>query len=93
MKKPELSLQNRVALIAGAEGGIGRAISFAFGAAGAGLFLNGRSAEKLADLCTALKEEGIDAAYKAIDINAPAACTELVDEVVRSLGSIDILVN
>ena len=93
MKKPELSLQNRVALIAGAAGGIGRAISFAFGAAGARLFLNGRSAEKLADLCTALKEEGIDAAYKAIDINAPAACTELVDEVVRSLGSIDILVN
>jgi NAD(P)-dependent dehydrogenase (short-subunit alcohol dehydrogenase family) len=41
MNKPELSLEDRVALVTGASGGIGRAIAALFGRAGATLFLNG----------------------------------------------------
>ena len=47
MKKPEMSLHNKVALITGAAGGIGKAIAFAFGAAGARVFLSGTSVGKV----------------------------------------------
>ena len=93
MKTPELSLHNRVALITGAAGGIGRAISLAFGAAGARIFLNGTNAEKLQDLTTTLQEEGVETAYKAVDITVSGAADELVDAVVQTMGGLDILVN
>ena len=50
MKRPELSLENRSALITGASGGIGGAIAKTFAAAGAKLFLQGTSQEKLKPL-------------------------------------------
>ncbi len=88
-----MSLHNRVALITGAAGGIGKAIALAFGAAGARVFLNGTSVEKLTDLSAALKAEGVESAYKAIDIRANRASDELVDAVIQTMGTIDILVN
>ncbi len=47
MKKPEMSLHSKVALITGAAGGIGKAIAMAFGAAGARVFLSGTSDGKV----------------------------------------------
>ena len=93
MKKPEMSLHNKVALITGAAGGIGKAIALAFGAAGARVFLSGTSVEKLTDLAAALKAEGVETAYKAIDVRAASASHELVDAVVQTMGTVDILVN
>jgi NAD(P)-dependent dehydrogenase (short-subunit alcohol dehydrogenase family) len=40
-----------------------------------------------------LKAEGVDTAYKAIDVRTAHACTELVDSCVQTMGTIDILVN
>ena len=93
MKKPELSLHGRAALITGAAGGIGKAISLAFGAAGARVFLNGTNEEKLENLTAELKAEGVEAAYKAIDVRDVGGCRELVDAAIQGMGSIDILVN
>jgi NAD(P)-dependent dehydrogenase (short-subunit alcohol dehydrogenase family) len=93
VKKPELSLHNKVALITGAAGGIGKAIALAFGAAGARVFVSGTSIEKLQSLSATLKSEGVETAYKAADIRIVGSCTELVDSVVRTMGTIDILVN
>lgn len=93
MKKPEFSLVGKVALITGASGGIGKAIAFAFGAAGARVFLSGTSEEKLQGVLAEMKAEGIQAAHKAIDIRGSGAPHELVATVVDTMGSIDILVN
>ncbi len=93
MKKPELSLAGKVALITGAAGGIGKAISLAFGAAGARVFLNGTNEEKLRNLSAEMTSEGIQTAYKAIDITRTGASDELVAAVLQTMGSIDILVN
>ncbi len=93
MKKPEFSLVGKVALVTGAAGGIGKAIAMAFGAAGARVFLNGTSEEKLKVLLAEMQAEGIEAAYKAIDIKGSGAPQELVEAVVNTMGSIDILVN
>jgi len=93
MKRPELSLDGKVALITGAAGGIGEAIARNFGAAGARLFLNGVREEKLKTLSSALASGGVEVGYKAIDITVSGAPQELVDDVIRRMGRIDIFVN
>ena len=93
MKRPELSLDKKVALITGATGGIGKVITKMFGAAGAAVFLNGTREKKLEDLAADLKAEGIQTGYKAIDITMSGAAKELLDGVVQEMDRIDILVN
>ena len=93
MKRPQLSLANRSALITGASGGIGGAIARAFAAAGARLFLHGTAAEKLKSLSDELQAEGCESRFKAIALSTPADARELVDAAAGGLGTIDILVN
>lgn len=93
MKKPEYSLDNKVALITGAAGGIGEAIVELFAAAGARLFLNATKAEKLETLSDRLKPMNVECSHKALDITRPGAPRELVDAVVKEMGTIDVLVN
>jgi len=93
MKRPELSLNKKVALITGAVGGIGEAIASNFGAAGAKVFLHDILEEKLKTLSDALKSEGVETEYKAIDITVSGAPQELINTVVREMGQIDIVVN
>jgi len=93
MKRPELSLENRSALITGASGGIGGAIARAFAAAGAKLFLHGTSEEKLKSLLEELRVEGFDYRARAIALTTPQDARELVAAAVADMGSIDVLVN
>lgn len=93
MKKPDLSLKRKITLITGAAGGIGEAVAKVFGAAGARVFLNGRSEEKLRKLSQSLEAEGVESKYKASDLTVSAAPQELVDSVIAEMGGIDILVN
>lgn len=93
MKRPELSLENRFALITGASGGIGGAIAKAFAAAGAKLFLHGTSEERLKTLLDALRAEGVVSQSKAVALTTPRDAQELVDAAVRDMGRIDVLVN
>jgi 2-deoxy-D-gluconate 3-dehydrogenase len=93
MKRPVLSLENRTALITGATGGIGGAIARAFAAAGAKLFLQGTSEEKLKSLIDGLEAAGFAYRTKAIALNTPQDARELVDAAVSDMGSIDVLVN
>jgi len=93
MKRPELSLENKTALITGASGGIGGAIAGAFAAAGAKLFLHGTSQQKLKSLLDELKAEGFEYRAKAIALVTPQDARELVAAAVADMGNIDILVN
>lgn len=93
MKRPELSLKNRVAMITGAAGGLGEAITRTFCAAGAKVFLHDILEEKLKSLSDALRAAGADTAYKSSDITVSGAPQELIDAVVREMGRVDIVVN
>ena len=93
MKRPQLSLENRSALITGASGGIGGAIARAFAAAGAKLFLQGTSEEKLKSLLDELKAEGREYRTKAIPLSTARDARKLVDAAVSDMGRIDVLVN
>lgn len=93
MKRPELSLKNKSALVTGAAGGLGEAIVRVFASAGARVFLNGTREEKLKAISRKLTEEGAQTGYMALDITKPGAPEALVEKAIQEMGKIDILVN
>lgn len=81
-------LQDRVALITGATGYLGRALAKGFSEAGATLFLTGRNEEALA----ALGKE-LDAVQTiAADLTDDIAVKLVVDHVLKQTGRIDTLI-
>lgn len=93
VKKPQISLEGKTALITGATGGLGLAISQIFGRAGASLFLTSRREEQLRINVQEFARWGVQASCLGIDLTAPGAPQEVVDYAQQSLGGIDILVN
>jgi len=91
--KPQFSLEGKSALVTGASGGIGAAVSELMGAAGARLFLSGTDEQKLKTLADKLNAAGMQAGYKAIDLTSSGAPAELVAAMIAETGAIDILVN
>ena len=85
------SLDGRVALVTGAAGGLGRAMSDGLAEAGASVVY--------ADLDAAAANQAADSAPSgrgmavAVDVTDQTSVTEMVDQVVASWGNIDIVVN
>jgi len=85
------SLAGRVAVVTGANSGIGQAIAVALAAAGADIAAVGRSAAD--ETGRRVQAAGRRFLPIAADLSSTAACKDIVDEVSRALGGIDILVN
>jgi 3-oxoacyl-[acyl-carrier protein] reductase len=84
-------LRDRVALVTGASGGIGRALSLRLAEAGARVALHYSSGEERA--AQLLDQIGADrGAIFGADLEQADAAGALVDEVERTLGVVDILV-
>jgi 2-dehydro-3-deoxy-D-gluconate 5-dehydrogenase len=84
-------LAGRVAVVTGANTGIGQAIAVALAEAGADVALVGRSAaDETADL---VRAEGRRAILIGADLSSIAPVEDVVEQTVSELGSIDILVN
>ncbi len=81
-------LEDRVTLITGATGYLGRALAKGFSEAGANLFLTGRNEEALA----ALAQEHERVHTFAADLTENAAVDKLVSHVLGEAGQIDTLV-
>ena len=81
------------ALITGATEGIGRATAFALGRAGYRVGVLARTESKIRQLVAQLKEEGIEAAGAAADVGRPDQVTPAVDQLTRTLGEMQVLVN
>jgi NAD(P)-dependent dehydrogenase (short-subunit alcohol dehydrogenase family) len=89
-------LNDRVALITGADSGIGKAVAIAFAREGADVaisHLGDVEAEDAADTRTWVEEAGRRALDLPGDIQDPDVCRGLVERTVDELGRIDILVN
>jgi NAD(P)-dependent dehydrogenase (short-subunit alcohol dehydrogenase family) len=82
--------EGKVALITGAAGDLGHAVSKRFAEGGATLVLVGRSAEKLSTLAAELDAEHL---IQAADVSDPAAVDDVVRAVEERFGRIDILVH
>ena len=87
------ALKNRIALISGGAGGIGRATAWLFARLGAHVVLAGRDQAKLDLVVTHLTGHGLKASAQAVDIREPEAVAVLFDKVWNERGRLDILVN
>ncbi|WP_426230531.1 SDR family oxidoreductase [Pararhizobium sp. DWP3-4] len=87
-------LEGKVALITGADSGIGRAVAIAFAREGADIVISYLSEDEDAEETAKWVEE---AGSKAIvvpgDITSESHCNAIVEQTLRELGGIDILVN
>ena len=81
-------LKNKVVLITGAGGGIGRAIAQEFKAAGAKLVLT-----DLTPVLPALKRDFPDAMVEALNVTDAKAVLKLRDLVLKKMGAVHVLVN
>lgn len=86
-------LDGRVALITGANRGIGLAIARSLGRLGASLSLCARDEKKLDEGVSELMRLGVSARAIAADITRPEDIAVLVGRTEREIGPIDILVN
>jgi NADP-dependent 3-hydroxy acid dehydrogenase YdfG len=90
---PTSPLQGRTAVVTGASSGIGRAIAETLGAAGAHVFLSGRTAASMEASVKKIEESGGRAQSVVADVRDPAQVRALVDAAVAETGRLDILVN
>lgn len=93
MKTPNFRLDGRVALVTGASRGLGKAMAFAMGAAGAKVAINyARSQENaeqtFAEFCAA----GYEGMLVRADVTDEAEVDRMVGEIEAVLGNVDIAV-
>lgn len=87
-------LKNKVALITGADSGIGRAIALAFAREGANVAISYWNEDKDAEETKkAVEDAGQQAILLPGDLTKEAQCKHIVDETVKKWGRIDLLVN
>ena len=87
------SLEGKVALVTGAAYGIGFAIAEAFAEAGAKIAFNCRSKEHLNKALADYQAKGIEAKGYIADVTDEEQVKNLVADIERELGTIDIPVN
>jgi 3-oxoacyl-[acyl-carrier protein] reductase len=87
------SLENRIAIVTGAAGGIGAATAAALAEAGMAVALADWQAEPVERQAQALRERGHRALGLAADISRRAEVQGLVDRAVEAFGRVDVLVN
>jgi dehydrogenase/reductase SDR family protein 4 len=86
------ALQGKIAVVTGGSRGIGRAIARRLGAAGAHVVVASRKRSACDDVAGEIQDQGGRAVSFACDISRAEELSALVDETVRDLGGLDILV-
>ncbi len=86
-------IKDKVAIITGASGGIGRATALALSKAGAKVAIGARRTDKLEELENEIKQNGGEVISQKLDVTKKSECDSFADAVLQKWGSIDILVN
>ena len=84
---------NRVALITGANKGIGREVARRLGTLGMTVLLGARDEGRGAEAARELKEEGIDARFVHLDVTEEASAERAARRIEQEFGRLDVLVN
>lgn len=86
-------MKNKVVLVTGGTSGIGKALVFAFGKAGAKVAYSGRNQQNLDQTAQELTAAGIDNLPINADVSVEADCERMVAETVSRYGKLDVLIN
>lgn len=87
------SLEGRVAVVTGGNGGIGLGLAEGFASAGAAVALSGRDAAKGREAVAKLEAAGAKACFIEADVTDEAACGTLIEQAASRFGGVNILVN
>jgi NAD(P)-dependent dehydrogenase (short-subunit alcohol dehydrogenase family) len=87
------TLTGRVALVTGAGRGIGKSIAITLAKAGASVALVARSSDQLSTTASLIEEYGGHARPFPTDVTSQPAVHDLLIQVERQLGPVDLLVN
>ena len=88
-----MTTQNKVALVTGANKGIGFEIARGLGAQGITVIVGARDAKLGQSAADQLREEGIDAQSVTLDVLDEASIAAAADAIDQQFGKLDILVN
>lgn len=93
-EKDVLRLRNKTAIITGGDSGIGRAVAIAFAREGANVVIAYREDHKDAEeTAKRIEEIGQQCILIAGDVSKAAHCKKIVQQTIKQLGRLDILVN
>src|SRR5215813_7169275 len=87
------SLSGKTAVVTGASSGIGRAIAEKLGAAGAHVFVGGRTRSAMEESKQRIAAGGGRATVVALDVRNVQQVSDLINGAVRDTGRLDIMVN
>src|SRR5687768_14471330 len=93
MDAPDFRLDGRVALITGAGRGIGLAIAQSLASAGCGVAVQDVELDVAEEAVRALRTSGATAVALGGDVTELATAELLVDDTLRELGGLHVLVN
>jgi NAD(P)-dependent dehydrogenase (short-subunit alcohol dehydrogenase family) len=93
MEFPTFALTDKVALVTGADKGIGQGIAVGLAHAGASVAITTRRLSRADETLRMIEAEGRPAHALELDVSQVKTMPSAVDEVVKRFGRIDILVN
>jgi NAD(P)-dependent dehydrogenase (short-subunit alcohol dehydrogenase family) len=88
-----MTFSEKVALVAGGTGGLGRAVSLAFLQEGAALIVTYRKDREFEDLKKAAGTNASRLVGRCVDVTDQAAVQQLIEGIVADRGRLDVLVN
>ena len=93
MQQENTLLTDRVAIVTGGGGGIGRAIALAYAAAGAHIVIADIIPERCEETAERVREQGRESLPVPTDVTETDQVSAMVEQAVKQFGRIDILVN
>ncbi len=86
-------IQNKVVVISGASGGLGKALAIGFGERGATLGICARDKTRLASVAEHLKKTNCQHLARSFDIRDERSVYGFVEEILKAFGRIDVVIN